>query len=208
MGIADLLRASRTLVGEVIAGRIGAGPILPEDLPLWQGARTIQDLADLTARWLAGEIQSQPGYHGPVDVDEDYATGLTKTLILLNRAGYLTDNSQAGAEGIRWTQRASVCGFADDNIYRRLRDAVDGTRFEILAGHCERNGPRVAVSFQEGRPFTRFGVNSEPGVRFSYEDCGAEVVAALVDAWQVTVYDPVVASNDLWPHLASAAEAW
>jgi hypothetical protein len=190
-----------------IAGNLGyAGPVLDCDRPLWEATQTIGDLCDLTARWLAGEIQSQPGYYGPVDVDEDDAPGLTDTLIGLNHAGYLTANSQAGADcigydGRHWTQIASVVGFAADGTYRWLRDVVAGTRFEILAGHCERRGPSVAITCAGGRPFTGFGISPKSDVRFLYEACSDAAVDALLAAWQVIIYDPVIGSNDLWPHL-------
>ena len=35
---------------------------------IWQTTRTVAGLGVLTARWLTGEIHSQSGYHGPVDV--------------------------------------------------------------------------------------------------------------------------------------------
>mgnify|MGYP001560389005 FL=1 len=186
------------------------GPILRRDRPLWAAAHTIDDLADLTARWLAGDIASQPSYYGPVDVDEDDAAGLTETLIALNRAGYLTNNSQAGcdvigARGWQWEQSAAVTGFAGDDTYRWLCNVIAGTRFEILAGRCQRRGPRVTVTFTDGRPYTEFGVDGPGDVRFLYGGCDDAAVDALVAAWQVTVYDPEIGSNDLWAHLHDAA---
>ncbi len=53
----------------------------------WQRAETLQDLADLTASWLSGDIASQPGYYGRVDVDEDDAPGLTAALVASTESG-------------------------------------------------------------------------------------------------------------------------
>jgi hypothetical protein len=71
----------------------------------WQRAESVQDLCDLTVRWLRGEIPSQPGYYGPVDVDEDDAPGLTDALMALNRIGFWSRTSQAGADGEGTTAR-------------------------------------------------------------------------------------------------------
>ena len=60
----------------------------------WQNARTLTHLGELTAAWLTGELQSQPTYHGPCDVDTE--PGLRLALIHLNRHGMVTTSSQAG----------------------------------------------------------------------------------------------------------------
>jgi hypothetical protein len=98
------------------------GTLTPDDRPRWAAARTLADLGELTAQWLEGRIDSQPGYYGRVDVDEDKVPGLTETLILLNRAGFLTNGSQAGFDGkgfdnARWQQLAAVTGFASKETY-------------------------------------------------------------------------------------------
>jgi hypothetical protein len=186
------------------------GPVQRHDRPHWAATQTLHDIAELTARWLAGEIQSQPGYFGTVDVDEDEAPGLTETLITLNQAGYLTQSSQAGADcisydGRRWTQLAAVCGSADDNTHQWLHDIVANTHFNILAGHCERHGPRVAVTWIDGQPHTHFGVNSKNDVRFAYQECGDAAIDAACAAWQVTIYDPQPGRNEMWEYLRHAA---
>jgi hypothetical protein len=82
---------------------------------IWAAARSLNDLCALTERWLRADLATQPGYSGSVDVDEEEAPGLTDACIALNRAGFLTRNSQAGFDGTgydgaRWTQLAAVDG--------------------------------------------------------------------------------------------------
>ncbi len=180
------------------------------DEEAWQAATSLQDLCGLTIRWLQGELNSTPGYLGSVDVDEADAPGLTETLILLNQHGFMTTSSQAGFDGLgygdwHWQQHAAVTGFATYDTCRWLLGAVAGTRFQTLEDVCRRRGPNVFVTYVNGRPYTRFGVQSRADIKFSWDGCGGEALAALQDAWQVTIYDPVAGPNDLWPVLRDTA---
>lgn len=89
---------------------------MPEaDKAVWAEARSLAAVAARTARWLTGELAGQPGYCGPVDVDEDTAPGMTQVLIACKLAGFLTENSQAGSDepgydGAGWRQVAAVDG--------------------------------------------------------------------------------------------------
>jgi hypothetical protein len=47
----------------------------------WADAASLADLARLTEAWLTGEVASQPGYHGPVDVDEGTTGGLVAHVV-------------------------------------------------------------------------------------------------------------------------------
>jgi len=102
-----------------IFDRLGwSGPLRREDRPLWAAAQSLPDLGGLTVRWLNGDLKSSPAYYGQVDVDEDLAPGLTDALIALNRAGFVTDQSQGACDdpdlyaAAPW--EAWVMGFADD----------------------------------------------------------------------------------------------
>jgi len=83
----------------------------------WKTARTLKDLGELTARWLEGDFDESPSYGGPPD---DETTGLVSTLAAVNRAGFLTDQSQPGTpertswDGLPYWQRAAVQGFIAD----------------------------------------------------------------------------------------------
>jgi hypothetical protein len=190
------------------------GTVVRGERKIWRSARSLQDLCDLTARWLTGELRSQPGYFGPVDVDEKDAPGLTETLVLLNRFGMLTDNSQAGIDRldsrddkIRWKQRAAVTGFASEGDVELLQEALRGTRFMIdHAPPLTTPTPcNIVVTTRRGRPCTRFGGKDSPAnIFFRFQECSPDVHAALILAHEITIYDPTYGQNDLWPALRSA----
>ena len=185
----------------------GPGPLRRQDRPLWAAARTIDELGELTTRWLAGDIASQPNYYGPVDVDEDVAPGITDALVALNLAGFLTHNSQGAYDGPDYAASpwgAWVYGYADDATFTWLTDVVRHTRFGIHAWPPPASRGRKRPF--GGRPpdggWPRIPASE---VRWMYSACGADAIAAVCAAWQVTVYDPEIGSNDLWAHLHDAA---
>jgi hypothetical protein len=173
----------------------------------WAAAATLTDLARLTEAWLTGEIASQPGYHGPVDVDEGTAPGL----VALCRAGMVARQSQAGYigpgyDGLTWVQHAAVTGYADTCTWWRLVQAMDGTRYRVLA-HTVRPRLRrarrgVLVTWRDGRPYTGFGAQLTAGqVRRDLDGAGRPAVTAAASALQVTIWDPTAGANTLWTHL-------
>jgi hypothetical protein len=193
--------------------RVTAGPVTRADRPLWAATRTRDDVGELTAQWLEGRIASQPGCSGTVDVDEDDAPGLTDTLVLLNRSGFVTDQSQAGCDTTNeyghWRQHAAVSGYASRATCVWLRDRLTGTRYRLTAsvldwrGRPERLvGRPVTVTWRDNRPWTTFGRPlRRRDIRFLYGDCGREAIDALCAAVQITIYDPRPARNDLWSFL-------
>lgn len=167
-----------------------------QDRPRWAAARNRADLGLLTALWLDGRIDSQPAYYGKVDVDEDLAPGMTDTLIRLNEAGFLTQNSQAGSEV--YQQQASVNGFASPEMADRLRQlANDEVRCTVLPprGRFRRG------QWDHDAQCTWHVTASE--IAHMYEGAGAEAIDDLVNSSQVTVYDTRIGRNDLWPALDS-----
>lgn len=191
---------------------LGGGPLTRADRKRWAQARTLDDLGELTALWLEGRIDSQPGYYGRVDVDEDDAPGLTAALIACNRAGYLTNDSQAGYDGegydgARWRQLATVDGYATEATVQRMRAHL-GQRFTVLAQPLgRRRGRKVVVTWREGVPFTAFGGSSRSLAETDYDGCSAEALRAVRSAWTLTVYDPRPGHNQLWAALEQAARS-
>lgn len=199
------------------------------ELWLWQQARTLADLGELTAQWLEGRIASQPGYAANCGPDPETAD-LIPFLAGLNRAGFVTESSQPGLEptlgydGRQWQQRAAVGGFADGRTRIAIEEAVAGTDLMVITHLTPRHrwydrflsyeyrswrdgggeGAVVVSASTEGHEHTWFGgLMDYADVKCCYEEIGRPVFAAICDAWQVTVIDPEWGRNDLlWPTLA------
>ena len=187
------------------------------DRRAWKQARTLTELGELAARWLEGDIASQPGYRPNCGPARETA-GLIPTLARLNRAGYYTVGSQPGLapteghDGRVWTQRAAVTGFADDDTWDRIRTAVERARQLVLIAH--RTPPRgrvwtrprrlrgagMAITTAGDRVHTQFGARMSLGDIEGYLwELGQEGFAAVRGALQVTVIDPVWGRDDvLW----------
>ena len=100
------------------------------DRAAWRSATTMADLGELVVAWLNGQLQQTPGHSGPPYVE---TIPLIPALTLANRAGFVTDNSQAagGHEGRAW--EAWVTWFATGDTLARLRAAVAGTPLILTA---------------------------------------------------------------------------
>ncbi len=192
------------------------------DRRAWKQARTLAELGELTARWLEGDIASQPGYMPNCGPDPETAE-LIPTLAKLNRAGYVTECSQPGLaptlgyDGRLWSQRAAVSGFADDATLAQIRAAVERTGQLVLIAHrtlprwrgCWRawrlpsTGMAVTAAERGHRVHTAFGARMSLGdVEGCFDELGREGFAAVRAAHQVTVIDPVWGRVEyLWPVL-------
>ena len=193
------------------------------DRRAWEAARTLDDLGELTARWLEGGIASQPAYAPGYGPDPE-TTPLIPLLARCNRAGYVTCGSQPGEagpgyDGAWWEQRAAVEGFATPALAERICDAAEAAGLTVIA-HAPATLPRrrirydraVPVTRREARPCTWFGAQlSRRHLRDSwtgYGICHPDTVTALCAAWQVSVVDPGWGRNDrLWPVLRNALAA-
>jgi hypothetical protein len=191
--------------------------VLPHERAQWAASSSVEDLCRLTAGWLTGRLESQPGYYGQVDVDDAEAPGLTAALVALNAAGVCTRNSQAGFvgpgyDGAAWTQHAAVTGYAGTQTWTRIRAALDGTGYRTLALPARRRWRRalrgVVVTRRETQPYTEFGSQlSAADVAFDLDGAGRRAVVAAARGLQVTIWDPAVGANTLWAHLAAIPPA-
>jgi hypothetical protein len=191
--------------------RFSMGTLLREDRPVWAAARTVQDLAELTAQWLEGRLQSQPGYYGPVDVDESDAPGLTATLVAANRVGFLTNCSQCGFDGLdqqgnHWKQYAAVTGFMDREAAQRLASAIRDYGFAAAAPGM---GRPITVTWRNGSPLTSFHTGFTRRVVSSemYSGCSRKAINAVMRAEVLTIWDPNPGRNTLWQALASVVSS-
>lgn len=190
------------------------GPLLADDRPRWAAARTLTDLCDLTALWLEGRIDSQPHYYGRVDVDEGEASGLTQALVALNRAGFLTYQSQAGYDGpgydgANWMQLAAVIGYADLATVEILRAALpDWYQFVVHTGlrrRFQRSRPGAWVTYRDGSPYTGFAwQTTRRQIAFEWDGCHRDAIRAIESACTIAIYDPTPGPNDLWSDVVDA----
>lgn len=177
----------------------------------WSRCASLDDLGHAMAMWLRGEIQSQPGYCGPVDVDEDDAPGMTAAMIALCEAGIVTHGFQAGYvgsgyDGAHWQQLAAVEAFCDDVAAQALCAAAQRAGLYFIT----ESHRGASVTWRDRRPVTRFG-STRPRRELAdswtgYGICRPAAVEAVANAWQVAIIDPRASRNDrLWPMLAKVA---
>lgn len=89
---------------------------MPAAAPSWRETASLVDLADMTIRFLRGEVDETPGHAGPPDPE---TARISTDLVALNRAGVVTVCSQPGLapvvgwDGALWEQRAFVDGYTD-----------------------------------------------------------------------------------------------
>lgn len=181
------------------------------DRQMWRSATTVAGLGELMASWLEGAMIWRPGAGPGLDPE----TGdLVAVLARVNRAGFLTTDSQPGCDetgfdGQRWQQRAAVTGFvADDELLHSLARMAEAQRLTILVrvadrGHCL---PGVTVTRIDGETHTTFGGRlSRRYLRHMWHGVGRDALAEVTGALQVTLIDPEFDRNDrLWPALDEA----
>lgn len=170
---------------------------------LWREAATLTELGDLTARWLTGQLTSQPGYapgHGP----DPETNELIPTLARACRAGYVTHGSQPGTppepgyDGARWSQRAVVDGWIDPERTDALTAAASAAGLVVTSHpvyrwrhHARRADDGIDATQRERRVVTVFGRPwARADVRFNYDECSGDAIEALYRAQRVTIAAP------------------
>lgn len=175
-------------------------PLNERDGKLWLSAKTLRELAELTALWLEGKISVHPANYG--DEPDAETTGLVTTLAEMNRAGFMTESSQPGVEGyIMSMQRAFVCGFCSEERASALTNAIFPTRLVAFVYPPEswNDAWRTPVTFDDGKPFTWLGTLLDAeDIRYHYGHALSPAgLAALEAAYQVQLFDPVWGANAL-----------
>jgi hypothetical protein len=138
---------------------------------LWDKARTVADLGELTARWLEGSISWNPTYTNgdtyAAEVGtfnrppEDETKPYVHLLAAVNRAGFVTNFSQPGEVACRepsfvsflpqfGDKEPTVITWPHDERDRWQRasvfgfmDPTDGDKLRLLRSHCEDAGLTV-----------------------------------------------------------------
>ena len=160
------------------------------DRTRWGTARSLADVGELTAAWLHGEIRQTPTHCGP---PQDETIPYTDVLTAVNRAGFVTDNSQAAASGDWGECEAYVSGLVSKETLTRVLAAldatplvIDGARGRDKLGNGSRRAWRDTVSFTTQR-------------------C-PRAAREIRAAWHITITDPEPGRNDrLWPALSAFA---
>jgi hypothetical protein len=164
------------------------------DRAVWKSAVTWADLGERVVGWLNGRITQTPAHLGPPAPE---TIPLIPALTAANRAGFVTDNSQAADRDGARVWEAWVAGFAAEDTLAALRAAVAGAPLVLTACrgrfHGSHNGGRWGCPWRDS-------------VDFWSHRCPA-MAAQLWDAWYAVVTDPEPGRNDrLWPALATFAE--
>lgn len=176
---------------------------------LWAAASTLEDLAGLTARWLEGELRSEPGFSGRPNGETD---ALIPILAQVNRAGFLTHDSQPGSDaspgfdGAIWAQRAAVAGWiAPEHAGELVAAARDAgliviTHDAVLKRFAWPDFSGIDVSTREGRPTCGFGNRwRKRGIEFNFYECSDAAIDAVIGAVQIAIVDPEYGARDrLW----------
>jgi hypothetical protein len=173
----------------------------------WREAVTLNDVGQLVADWLDGELRYNPGYGGRGGPDPE-TLEIAHELAAANRAGYVTHQSQPGWDNI---QRAGVEGFADAQTAARLLRIA--RRTDLIVIESART-PRRRIDSSRAVPAMRYssGHVGEFGHILSRRYIGylvesQESYEALLAARQVSLIDPVWGRNSvLWPLLTKFAK--
>lgn len=152
--------------------------------PRWAHATTLRHLGALVAEWLDGRMGSSPFYGGMPDPE---TKSITPILQQVNRSGFVTDFSQPGALDGEDAQHAAVISqpAGVDGCFQLPISRAHDCTFTILAGD---HAP--LSSDDDEWPW--------PGIH-------PELRAQLLNAWHVSVCDPLWGRDDaLWPALVAA----
>lgn len=173
---------------------------LLEDRGVWRQATTLAAAGELTARWLEGASQYQPGTFAPGFDDETQP--LAAALAELNRNGLFTKESQPGISTGSATQREYVTGFCSAATAAGL--LALSTRTELVTvAHApgEASNAAIPVTLAGSEVTTVLGSSENPVDEEQVQDWADETNDALAlllsDSWYVEVFDPVWGRNAL-----------
>ena len=178
------------------------------DREVWRQASTIAAAGELTARWLDGNSQYQPGVFSAGFDDETRA--IAGELARLNRNGLFTKESQPGVAAGDLAQRAYVTAFCSPETAMALLALSTRTSLVTVA-HApgESSSASIPVTVQDGDVVTVLGSSEEPVAEDQLRDWAEEsnetLALVLADAWYVELFDPVWGRNDVL--LPAALEA-
>ncbi|QCB95951.1 hypothetical protein E5206_02545 [Arthrobacter sp. PAMC25564] len=168
------------------------------DREVWRQAATIPAAGELTARWLEGRSQYQPGTSAP-GFDEE-TRPIAGALAGLNRSGLFTKESQPGVLAEGHAQRAYVAGFCSVESAAALLE-LSGRTDLVTVAHApgEASQSSIPVTLRDGEVVTVLGSSEGPvgddQLRDWSEEANESLALVLADSWYVEVFDPVWGRN-------------
>jgi hypothetical protein len=180
--------------GDALLQRLDPTRMSKHDRDRWSSVRDMDGLGETVIAWLHGEVTRTPAHAGPPD-DETYP--LIPALEVINRGGFVTDNSQLAETcgGSSWN--TWVCGFASDATLERLREAVAGMPLVLGACRGRVHGCRPRRAWLQPCP-------RRDATDFWADAC-PRAADALWRTWWIHIEDPQPGRNDLlWVTLANA----
>ncbi|MFT4649531.1 MAG: hypothetical protein ACI9X4_002771 [Glaciecola sp.] len=176
----------------------------------WRNATSFQDLCRLTVEFLDGDLPAFPGWMA-ADIDEETDDWVPE-LAAANERGLLTTASQPGAcpalshDGLPWSQRAFVVGFASAALVEELRTQIEGSRLRLFDfGPQESGGDPMPAARHGDREYLHVGTGEGPAeLEVFAHRVGPEALQALSETRYVCLIDPEWGRDDLlWPILAN-----
>jgi hypothetical protein len=168
------------------------------DREVWRQAATIPAAGELTARWLEGRSEYQPGTFAP-GIDEE-TKGIAAQLAELNRNGLFTKESQPGVLAEGHAQRAYLTAFCTTEAASALLLLSARTGLVTVA-HApgEASHASIPVTVQQDEVVTVLGSSESPVSPGQLDDWSEEANEALAlvlaDSWYVEIFDPVWGRN-------------
>lgn len=174
----------------------------------WRKATSFEELCALAVEFLDGELPAFPGWMAP-DIDEETDEWVPQ-LADANERGFLTTASQPGTcpelshDGLPWSQRAFVVGFAAEGLVHELRGQIEGTRlllFDFASG--ETGGQAMAAARHGDREYLFVGTGEGPAeLELFAQRLGPGALKELSQTRFVCLIDPEWGQDDLlWPIL-------
>ena len=182
-----------------------------KDAPkLWREAKSFEELCELNAQFIEGELDFSPTY-GASSLDSE-SEALVPYLAALNRAGILTTCSQPGEDNGYSKQRAYLDGLAlKDTALRLDRLSMCSDLYIMTTEPGRYKGCMMPITIDVFRPHSWGGAASlddETGI-FSEvlgfeEHCSKSAMLELREAWEICVIDLCWGRDRyLWDVLAS-----
>ncbi len=186
------------------------------DMKRWKAAKSFDDLCQLMAMFVLGELKYSPGHYAEVVTEETQR--IASYLARINRAGFLTTDSQPGLPVKNKSgQRAYLCGYIEPSVAAELSARLIPTDlyfnefqpFEPLWRSGEVGEHRIIVTMSNGTPLTSVpNCNSSSELQTFWENVGQKACDDLEQMNYAIVIDFQWGRTDeLFRQIADALES-